>query len=328
MGSGLSKDTSPTGVKRWQAMQDPGMTLDKAKKSLLALRPWWDMICKRSGVAPNDPVIDTVQQPPAMSINAAVDAYDLTFERATVDHAIFAYKKKAGWRMEQKYKDALCALFEQLDKLRPRALPDVSGRVSAVIPGATIDAINRMARFAVTNAPTFDNVPPPKLKTQVMLRCWAAGESKDQARQNAIGMGSQLAKIVGTCGVDKLNAARKYVIEGQGAVCTSFACAAASLLVEGNVGNRYRVELISGPNHCFCLVNRAPSPLDADVEGTAGAKQMPGSRYWGDDVIIVDAWAGALGNAVFYGTPAEYPKPLQIYFTQRLLQHFDSAARG
>lgn len=321
----LPKDTSPNAAKRWQAIQDPGMTLAEAKRSLLALEPWWDMICKRYGVDRADPVINTVQQKPALSINAAVAHYDQSFERVQVDHAIFAYKKIAGWKMHQKYKDALTELFEKLDVLQPRVLPEIPGRARAVIPGATIEAINQMARYAVTNAPTFDNVPPPKLKSQVMLRCWAVGESKDQQRQQAIGMGSQYGKIIGTCGVDKLNAARKQVVEGRGAVCTSFACAAASMLVEGNIGGRYRVELISGPNHCFCLVNRASSDLDAVVDGAAGAKQIPGAAYWGADVIIVDAWAGALGNAVFYGMPSEFPKPLQIYFTQKLLQHYDSA---
>ncbi|RZL00002.1 MAG: hypothetical protein EOP36_17310 [Rubrivivax sp.] len=321
----LSKDTSPNAAKRWQAMQDPGMTLAKARSSLLALGPWWDMICKRCGVDPTDPVINTVQKPPAKSINAAVADYDASLDRAVVDHAIFAYKVKAGWRMEQKYKDALSALFEQLDVLRPRPLPDVPGRARAVIPGGTIDAINQMARYAVTNAPTFSNVPPPKLMSQVMLRCWSTGESKDQKRLDAIGMGSQFGKIIGTCGVDKLNAARQQVVEGRGAVCTSFACTAASMLAEGNVSGIYRVELISGPNHCFCLVNRAISDKDVVVEGSAGAKQIPGAAFWGDQVIIVDAWAGALGNAVFYGTPGEFPKALQIYFTQKLLQHFDSA---
>lgn len=80
--------------------------------------------------------------------------------------------------------------------------------------------------------------------------------------------------------------------------------------------------MISGPNHCFCLVNRAPATNE--LRDPSGATVMPGKDFWGDSVILIDAWAGALGHPVFYSSPKDFPKVLQIYLTSKLLQHFDS----
>lgn len=322
----LPRDTSPQAIERWQ--QVSSMSLDQAKASLLQAKasldtlkvgPWWNKLLVQYKVPNTHPTLN-IQDPVTKSVNQAVSQYDSTYERLLVDHAISLARKKAGWKMEPDIKAVLLGLFNHLEIIAPRPLPPIPNGITEVIPRQVVERINLMARYTAMNISQFENVPPPKLKTQFQNAVWAADQ--DASRTEGLGKQMSYAKIIGRCNKKKLDAIREVVDAGRGAVCTSFAGPAASILLMGHSARRYRVEMISGPNHCFCLVNRAPATNE--LRDPSGATVMPGKDFWGDSVILIDAWAGALGHPVFYSSPKDFPKVLQIYLTSKLLQHFDS----
>ena len=322
------RDTSPNAIRRSQQVST--MSLEEAKLSLLAAKAdldalsiatWWRRLLAKNGVEVGDPIIEARHTPMTKSVNEAIAEYDRTFDRLHVDHAISQARRKAGWSAPPRYKTILCALFNHMDRKSPRPLPEIPSEILAVIPSDIAERINRMAHYTAMNVSQFENVPPPKLKTQFQNAVWAA--DLDDSRREGLGKQMSYAKIIGRCNKAKLDTIREVVDNGRGAVCTSFAGATASILLMGRRTRAYRVEMISGPNHCFCLVNRAAA--DNEVLDPSGATVMPGKDFWGSDVILVDAWAGALGHPVFYRSPKDFPKVLQVYLTSKLLQHYDSS---
>ncbi|MEO6802054.1 MAG: hypothetical protein ABI197_02280 [Granulicella sp.] len=321
------KDTSPNAIRR--AQQVSGMSLDQAKAALLqskafldtrmSLQGWWQRTLQANGVAATEPLFN-IQDVITMSVNAAIANYDATKERLFVDHAIAKARTTGGWRMDQAVQTVLARLFEWLELNKPRALPEIPGGIFAVIPEDIARKINRMALYTAMNVSQFSSVPPPRLKTQLQNAVWAA--DRDESRKEGLGKQMSFAKIIGRCEGAKLDAIRQEVDRGRGAVCTSFAGAVASILMTGLRDRPYRVEMISGPNHCFCLVNRAVSIKDRADK--SGATEMPDFHDWGEGAILIDAWAGAMGHPVFYQRPQDFPRVLQVYLTLKLLQHFDS----
>jgi hypothetical protein len=321
------KDTSPNAIKRWREAQT--MSREQMMQSLLQghaeisslLSSWWRRTCLKHGNDVDDPVFTTAPALGKPALKDAIREFDHTFQRLKVELAILSLRKKLGWKNLAKYQGALAALCNHLEATFPRPLPEVEPAAFRVLPADVIQEINAMARYTAMNCAQFNNVPPPSLLNQILNQVWAA--DLDESRKEGIGLAIQYAKIIGRCNAAKLDVIRKAVQEGRGAVCTSFAGAVASVLVAGRRLRPYRVEMISGPNHCFCLVNRAPAPEGLEKPADAGATLFPAVSYWGPDAIIVDAWAGALGHRVFY-KPKDFPQVLQIYLTQKLLQHYDS----
>jgi hypothetical protein len=327
MTPGFSKDTSPNAIKRWQQAQT--WSREQMQQDLLRghaqigtlLSGWWRRLCERNSISFDDPILATPATAMAPALNDAITEFDSTFRRMRVELAIATVRKKLGWKNIEKYKCVLLPLCNHLERTFPRPLPQVPKEAFDVIPADIVEAINKMSQYTAMNCAQFNNVPPPALLNQILNQVWAADQ--DESRKEGIGLSIQYAKIIGRCSSAKLEAILKVVKDGRGAVCTSFAGAAASLLIAGRRNRPYRVEMISGPNHCFCLVNRVPAPEGVEKPGDAGATLFPAVSYWGPGAIIVDAWAGALGHQVFY-KPKDYPKVLQVYLTLKLLQHYDS----
>ena len=330
--NGFSKDTNPGAIARWRQTQS--MSRDQAIQSLREahaevgslLTGWWRRLCRANNVDPADPNFTEPLGMGIPSLNDAIAEFDRTFRRIRVELAVFFLRKKLGWAKLGPYKCVLAPLCDHLEAKFPRPTPEIPPAVLGVIPVEVAQAINAMSQYTAMNAGQFQNVPPAQLLKQLLNQVWAAGQ--DEARKESIGKAMPYAQISGRCDRPKLDAVLKVVKEGRGAVCTSFAASAASLLVSGLGRRAYRVEMISGPNHCFCLVNRAPAPEGVEKPGPAGATLFPAVSYWGPDAIIVDAWAGALGHPVFYYPADTFPQVLKIYLTQRLLQHYDSQKDG
>ena len=326
--SSFPKDTSPNAIARSQQIQT--MDREQIKQSLLQahaeintlLSGWWRKLCAQNKIDPDkDPMLNLALGMAIPSLNGAILEFDRSFQRIRVELAIFHLRKKLGWKGLEQYKCVLAPLCDHLEATFPRKLPEIPQVALDVLPVETVRKINALAGYTAMNCAQFNNVPPPSLLNQILNQVWAADQ--DDSRKEGLGLAMQYAKIIGRCNAGKLAAILKVVREGRGAVCTSFAGAVACLLVDGLREKQYRVELISGPNHCFCLVNRAPAPEGLEKPADAGATLFPAVKFWGDNAIIVDAWAGALGHSVFY-KPSDFPAVLQVYLTMKLLQHYDS----
>jgi hypothetical protein len=325
------KDTSPYVQNR--ANQISRMTMEDARAHILDLKAdldarslfaWFGRLCAGLEIPLTDPAVAAPPKNFRHSLVSAIQEYDRGFNREPVEQAIRGTIMVGGWKMPENRKKMLIALFNRLEELSPPPLPVCPAQVTSVIPVPTIRRINRMVRFAALNVDAFPNVPPRTLINQVKNRKWVTDQ--DTERQDACGKQMALAKIMGKMSPGRAHEVEELVLQARAAVCTTFASAVASILNRERGGRDYRVELISGPNHCFCIVNRAGEDVE---EFDKGARKMPGYSRWGDGYIIVDAWAGAMGyDKVFFCGYDDYPTVLRVYLTSYLLQHFDSRAAG
>jgi len=88
------------------------------------------------------------------------------------------------------------------------------------------------------------------------------------------------------------------VTSARAGICTQFAKAAAHILT-GHRPNGPRVEIVAYKNHVYVLVGR--------TGGYNAGHQVPPTWTSDSRLVIVDAWAGSLGNPTVYENYASYP---------------------
>lgn len=293
---------------------------------------WFEAECGRRDVSPQDPNFHKAVKPPKghflttapLPLHAAVADYDTTSDRRRLDYTLRCFFGGIGWTNLRRYQPLLLALIEKLDLRSPQPLPPVPGAVSLLIGEKQIAKINAMARYAATNVDQFHTVPPAGFYNYAKVKMWYRQQTAPESGEVATGGVAGLAgKSITRYTRTSLRSTRERVVAEQQAICTTFAAAAADLLMTGRQAPWVRVECVAGPNHCFCLLNRAESERDTTTE--RGVTYIPAAQYWGPGAVYVDAWAGALGHPVFYtNVGTTLPAVLKPYLGMALAQQFDS----
>jgi hypothetical protein len=304
---------------------------------LSSLYGWFQGKCAETGIdTETDDLLNRALQPrgfiaPAMPLVAALKAYDASRDRKKLDTALRAVISGTSYAQKRAYNDHLLDLFREIEKRSPQPLPLVPGAVAEKISGAQISAINAMARFAATNVDQFRGVPDPGFYNQAKNKMWFAQNAPETQGTLTVTTGSTTVSGGGGLGGLAGNSTTRYSRKSLGdmcdfvtsckqGICTTFAAAVGHLLLEGLLDEDMRVECVAGPNHCFCIVNRAPY----EDKIAKGVTYIPAAKHWGDDWIFVDAWAGALGHPIFYTSIDSVPAKLKPYLSMVLTQQFDS----
>lgn len=304
---------------------------------LSSLYGWFQSKCAETGIdTETDDLLNRALQPrgfvaPAMSLVAALKNFDATRDRAKLDLSLRAFVAGTKFSEKRPYNTYLLDLFREMEKRDPQPLPLVPASVSTKISGPQIAKINAMARYAATNIDQFRDVADPKFYTRAKNKMWFAQNAPETQGTLKVTTGSSSVESTGGLGGLAGNSTTRYarsalgdmcdfVISCKQGICTTFAAAVGHLLTEGVIDEETRVECVAGPNHCFCIVNRAAF----EDEVRKGVTHIPAAEHWGDDWIFVDAWAGALGYPIFYTSIESVPPKLRIFLSMVLTQQYDS----
>lgn len=218
-------------------------------------------------------------------------------------------------------KPLLIKLLYELDRRFPVPLPVIPGEVRNTlrVSEPTLTALNSMVRFGAINVTSFADTPPPLRLTEIKSRAWAILQDPDRTDS----ISKQSAPVVKKCDSRQLKEMAEGVLATQGGVCTTFAAAAVHLLLSDAalMETAPRIEFVSGPKHCLCLINRR---VDArDITG-ALKDTIVSCDLWNDDVVIIDPWAGAMGYHVV-SNKTTYPAKLKAMIGLRVDKYFENA---
>jgi len=310
-----SKDVSPR-VKDLHRQFHSVNGTDHIKAMLIAAK-----LSDFMAILNGDPVVADLQVGGIESIRTAVTAMfaraPLLGPREPVDKAIRRARKHL--QGQAAHHAALVSLIEQMDVVAPPAdcnPPDLFRQLNL---GKAVNRLKRMKCYANPSAisEAFRGIIRAGHMAAVQNRYWAYCLDMDRVSKQ------ETAKRKG----DLIPYQRRdlrlvcdAVIEGRAGVCTSFAMAAAHLLMgdkpEAELG--FRLEIVAAKNHCFVLVNRSMADVrNPDIEHE---NQIPGFPLWSDDTIIVDAWLYSMGYDCFF-TVATHPKHSLL---DGLSQNYDS----
>jgi hypothetical protein len=116
----------------------------------------------------------------------------------------------------------------------------------------------------------------------------------------------------------------KNCMKLKAAVCFSFALTAVYILMgksKDYVGPR--IEIVASDAHVFVIVGRVGGFVGSSESGTR--QRLPPANQWNSHAIVVDAWAGSLGNEVIYDPASTFWNGM----TQlTLTSYFDSDNRS
>lgn len=99
---------------------------------------------------------------------------------------------------------------------------------------------------------------------------------------------------------EEIRKAHQKVWDQKAGICILFAKAAGYIIGSG-LTHGPRIEIVSYANHAFVILGRAGG------YSNDGNYVLPHSMHWGNDWVIVDGWAGAMGYDVIYQQDAGYP---------------------
>ena len=227
---------------------------------------------------------------------------------AWIDYLLWSLKKPS---LPPKYKSWMIELMKALEKL------NLDNATSPVIPAARgvfnnqeLGEWDTMSRYACMDAARFSgccsNNRDYYYTFQIINRAYLIRESYTTrytdyltSEQKAPGDNSVINNVKGFS--DCAGAVRTYLNKAQAGICTTFAWAAASPLIDRitkesrskTASLLKRVEVVAYPNHIFVIVNR-------DGAALARNEKLPGNADWGDGVFEVDVWFATLGHPIIY----------------------------
>jgi hypothetical protein len=270
------------------------------------------------------------------SLLASIEKYDETGVRQPVEAII---RQLGNYQTRKRLKEAgftddrlntICSeLFEHMEKNTPVPLPDVPEKVYKIIDRDCVNHLNQASRYICLNAATYapkvlkdhkdaHNIPinREKIKTQLL-------SEEDMAASRSAGMSThQFTR-------ERLEYVGKGVDQMKGGFCTSFAMFAAHHLVEAakkEGSGIERIECLSGPDHCYVVVNRKDTGNEQNLKGKT---MVPGAKAWAKDTaILVDVWAASLGFPAFYTAPEDFPLSLQPYIYGVVTREFEWVKGG
>lgn len=284
------------------------------KLSLKDMKTWAEA-CEAAKTTIKDDELEGATAKDALSINAALTQFFKDKKRQQVDNAIRRRMRSKINKKDPQNPDLLAWLINQLDVLAPPDVPALPALAKSVIPQPMVNAINAMRLYSCEDAVEFQEQIASGMISQVFNRMWAAG--RDDARgQVNMSLANKVPYQQKT-----LNMVCDIVQKGRRAVCTTFAMSVASILTERNRPSKkgYRIETVAAPNHCFVGMNRAPD------KGPLTKGLLPSPKEWGKNVIVVDAWAGSLGQLIFFDSKTIFSDyPWKVYIEGRLTQTYDS----
>lgn len=220
-------------------------------------------------------------------------------------------------------KPLLISLTYELDRRFPVALPAVQGGIRQTLPASeqVVSLLNSMVRFGALNVTYFKDTPPPKRLTDIKNRSWAI--LQDPGLQDSIAKAS--APVTSKCSAGQMKEMAEGVLGAKGGVCTTFAAAAVHLLLNDGtlMSTNPRIEFVSGPKHCLCLVNRAAHASDVEPGGHDPKGTIVSFDLWNDDVVIIDPWAGSMGYHVI-SNKTTYPAKLKAMVGLRVDKYYDN----
>ena len=224
-----------------------------------------------------------------------------------------------GYGKTARIRPLLIDLVYELDKRFPVPLPVLQARLLDLLPCSdqTRDLLNSMVRFGALNVTYFEDTPPQLRLTEIKNRCWAILNDPD--RKDSCEKAS--APVTSRCGRVQMATMSQGVLGAKGGVCTTFAATAVDLLLNDAARKRAcRIEFVSGPKHCLCLLNREISAKDTHHDTYDVLVRF---QEWNEDVVIIDPWAGAMGYHVI-STIETYPACLKSMIGLGLKKFYDS----
>ncbi|HVJ93390.1 MAG TPA: hypothetical protein VM580_26495 [Labilithrix sp.] len=155
--------------------------------------------------------------------------------------------------------------------------------------------LETLASYACLDAAMFSRWINPSNKILIMDRLRRA---RDRRAKDA---GAAAAFQIGTrWDANALAAVHRRVTAERAGVCTTFAKAAGHILGTAP-GLKPRIEIVAYPGHVFVVVGRTGDYGATIGNGLFAKKLLPGYGDWGDEWVLVDPWAGAMGyHSVIY----------------------------
>jgi hypothetical protein len=179
--------------------------------------------------------------------------------------------------------------------------------------------LNEMKNFAsmdaFANCPRQAGQPPvdwnagfagcvaPSKRAEVMQRHDAAAQRGATTGVGGGGIGGFGIKNI-NWREEELRKAHQKVWDQQAGICILFAKAAAYILGSG-LTHGPRIEIVSYANHAFVILGRTGGYINGNNFDLP--KSNDDENGWGDDWVIIDGWAGAMGYDVTYQKDAGYP---------------------
>lgn len=225
-----------------------------------------------------------------------------------------------GYSKIRPIKPLLVELSYEIEKRFPVLLPVIPQNIREQLPASEscVGLLNSMVRFGALNVTSFLDTPPALRLTEIKNRSWAI--LQDPQHQEAIAKGN--APVTSKCNAGQLKTMAEGVLSAKGGVCTTFAATAVHLLLSDTtlMATAPRIEFVSGPKHCLCLVNRA-----TDKRDIVGARKdtIVSCDEWNDDVVIIDPWAGSMGYHVI-SSKDTYPSKLKAMIGLRVDKYFEN----
>ncbi|WP_418317132.1 hypothetical protein [Piscinibacter sakaiensis] len=258
------------------------------------------------------------------SLDAALEACHREGGRSRALDGALRGLIQRGYSKIRPIKPLLVSLAYEIDRRFPVPLPAVPGGIRDLLPASeqTTSLLNSMVRFGALNVTSFSDTAPAGRLTDIKNRSWAI--LQDPALAGSIAKAS--APVTSRCSKGQLKEMAEGVLAAKGGVCTTFAAAAVHLLLKDGplMATGPRIEFVSGPKHCLCLVNRAAHA--SDVEPSAGKPKgtIVSFDFWNDDVVIIDPWAGSMGFHVI-SSKITYPSKLKAMVGLQVDKYFDTA---
>lgn len=221
--------------------------------------------------------------------------------RREIEQAIFDYHEQTHrWpQLNGNVTDLVKRAWHEMDaRVPPPRVPPPERFISIFDNSGNEPLFAHPLTFACGDATSFWAEARDQTDVSIKNRVWAM----DQAKIQQVGSKNMQANSLYDYAVIKSvgDAVREYKY----GVCTTFALAAAKALFDADFFAGERVEIVSAPNHCFVIVNRA-----GDSVPTGGRFSFTPEMWQNGEhpTFVVDPWLGSLGHASVYETYKSYP---------------------
>lgn len=298
------------------------------KLSTVTIRGWfWQEVDKLDKITPMDEYVGWFTTSTKGKSGGTLASLDDSLKECVtqgkrtraVDGSLRAVIER-GFAKIRPIKSLLIQLSYELDRRFPTLLPVVPTSVRSQLPCSetTLNQLNSMVRFGALNVTYFATTPPAARLTEIKNRSWAILQDPDLEQSIA----KASAPVQFKCGPIQFKEMAEGVLAARGGVCTTFAATAVHLLLNDGalMSTNPRIEFVSGPKHCLCLVNRASDPKDVIADR---CDTIVSCGAWNDDVVIIDPWAASMGYHAI-SSKTTYPACLKSMIGSTVVRYFDS----
>jgi hypothetical protein len=150
-----------------------------------------------------------------------------------------------------------------------------------------------MATYASLDAGTFPQCIAPGKEREVREKSETAKKKAEYMPTAGTGMTGNSMTPDSEWNETRLKFAYQQVKGLKAGICTSFAKAAAYVLVKGRSSGP-RIEIVAAPAHVFVIVGR--------TGGYAPGRKLPSTSTWGN-AIVVDVWMKTMGHSAWLYAP-------------------------